>query len=77
MDIAELHERLIAPSAWLSVVPVDRAILVRAARPSPDLGLKLPDAIHVASAAAAGCDVLLSNDRRIKAPAGIALVRLA
>jgi predicted nucleic acid-binding protein len=65
---------MITPSAWLSVVPVDRAILVRAASLGPSLGLKLPDAIHVASATATDCDVFLSNDGRIKVPAGMALV---
>lgn len=71
-DIAEIYEEMIAPSAWLSVVPVERAILVEAARLGPALGLRLPDAIHVASAVAARCDLFLTNDRRIKLPAGLA-----
>src|SRR3954467_10766436 len=64
-DLVRLYEEMVAPSAWLSVVPVERAILVSAARLGPELGLKLPDAIHVASAAAGGCELFLSSDRRL------------
>jgi predicted nucleic acid-binding protein len=70
-DLAQLYEAMIAPSDWLTVVPVERIVLVEAARLRVPLGLKLPDAIHVASAVAARCDVLLSNDRRLRVPAGL------
>jgi predicted nucleic acid-binding protein len=75
-DLARAYEEMIAPSAWLSVVAVERAILVHAARLGPEFGLKLADAIHVASAVAAGCHVFLSDDRRLKVPAGVTLARL-
>jgi predicted nucleic acid-binding protein len=51
-DIARVYEEMITPSSWLSMVLVERAILVCAARLSAELFLKLPDAIHVASAIA-------------------------
>ena len=35
--------------------------------------MKLVDAIHVATAEAMGCSVFLTNDRGIRAPAGIEL----
>jgi predicted nucleic acid-binding protein len=76
-DLAAIYEEMVAPSAWLSTVPVERAIVVRAARLGPELGLKLPDAIHAASAEAAACEVFLSNDRRLKMPQGIVLAELA
>ncbi len=76
-DIAQVYEAMLAPSSWLSVVPVERAILIEAARLQAALTLRLPDAIHVATAVAAGCSALLSNDRRIKVPTGLALVRFA
>ena len=50
----------------LSVLPVSRPILVEAARLRAETGIKLPDAIHVATASAANCDVFLTNDRRMK-----------
>jgi predicted nucleic acid-binding protein len=70
-DLAQLYEAMIAPSDWPTVVPVERTILVEAARLCVPLGLRLPDAIHVASAVAAHRDVLLSNDRRLKVPPGL------
>ena len=51
--------------------------LIEAARLQAALTLRPPDAIHVATAAAAGCSALLSNDQRIKVPTGLALVRFA
>ena len=72
-DIAKLYEELLSPSPWLSVLPVERTLLIEAARLQARLGLRLPDAIHVATATAAGCDVLLPNDRRLKVPDGITL----
>jgi predicted nucleic acid-binding protein len=67
---------MLSPSSWLSVLSVERTILIEAARLRGRLVLRLPDAMHVATAAAAGCDVLLSNDRRLKVPAGMVLRRL-
>ena len=75
-DLADIYEEMVAPSAWLDMVPVNRAVLLRAARLRAELKLRLPDAVHVASAVAAGCELFLSNDRRLKVPAGMALVRL-
>lgn len=75
-DIAATYEDMLTPSAWLSVLPVERSILIRAARIQSQLALRLPDAIHVATAVAAGCRAVLSNDRRLRVPADIKLIRL-
>lgn len=53
-DIAGLYADLIQNSGRLIVLPVDRSILVEAASYRARLGIKLPDAIHVATAVAAG-----------------------
>lgn len=53
----------------LPVLPVSRAILLEAARLRAETGIKLPDAIHMATASAANCDVFLTNDRGVRAAA--------
>jgi len=75
-DIARVYEAMLTPSAWLSVLPVERTILIEAARLQSQLTLRLPDAIHVATAVAAGCSTLLSNDRRLRVPADVKLLQL-
>ncbi|MGH6913333.1 MAG: type II toxin-antitoxin system VapC family toxin [Geminicoccales bacterium] len=72
-DVAAVYEELLQSSEHLNVVPIDRAILISAARHRADLGVKLPDAIHVATAIAVGCDVLLSNDQKLRVPDEIGL----
>lgn len=52
------------------LLPVTSAILREAARLRATTNLKTPDAIHAASAAAAGCALVVTNDgdlRRVKA----------
>jgi predicted nucleic acid-binding protein len=70
-DVAATYAELLSPSDHLTVVPVDRTVLVEAARQRAALGLRMPDAIHVATALAFGCGVFLTNDRRLKLPPGI------
>lgn len=57
--------------ASLRVVPIERGILVDAARlrgaclrGADTARAKLPDAIHTATALVEGCEVILTNDRR-------------
>jgi predicted nucleic acid-binding protein len=66
------YTELLTPSDRLTVLPVGRAILVEAARQRAALGMPMPDAIHVATALAAGCELFLTNDRRLRMPAGLA-----
>src|SRR4051812_46379606 len=69
-DVAAAYGELLTASDRLAVLPVDRAILVEVARQRAALGM--PDAIHVATALAAGCDLFLTNNGRLKLPAGLA-----
>lgn len=75
-DIAEVYETMLTTSAWLLVLPVERSVLIEAAKVQAQLKLRLPDAIHIATAIAAGCSTKVSNDRRLKAPPDIKLLRL-
>lgn len=58
-------------------MPVDRSILVAAARLRAQLTLRLPDAIHVATALAADCELFVSNDRRVRLPDSMTLLTVS
>ena len=60
--IAGEYRELLDPDGPLLVTPVSRAVLVRAAEVRSSSSLKLPDAIHVATAELLGCGTLLTND---------------
>ena len=74
--LADAYRDLLAGDALLHLVPVTRRIIERAAAIGAEFRLKLVDAIHVATAEMLGCTVFLTNDRGIRAPAGIALETL-
>lgn len=68
-------EEMTAYEDWLSeanemlrVVPISREVLRKAAEVRVTLGNKTPDAIHVATAALADCEVFVSSDRRLRVP---------
>ena len=66
LNQAETYQRFIQPRSHLDVLPVTRAVLLEAARLRATSALKLPDAIHVATARTADCEVFLTNGGRIK-----------
>ncbi|MDA1049051.1 MAG: type II toxin-antitoxin system VapC family toxin [Planctomycetota bacterium] len=47
------------------IVPLTRAVMDRATEIRAQFGFKTPDAIHLAAATAANCDVFLTNDHRL------------
>lgn len=63
----------ISDGATLKIAPVTREILIEAARVRAVTGMKLKlfDAIHLATAKLLGCDLLVTNDHRFDASAGI------
>lgn len=61
-----IYENWSATNAVHEVGPVNWNVLFRAARlRARHNGLKLPDAIHIATAIAFGCSHLLTNDKRL------------
>lgn len=56
----------------LILAPITRLVLIEAARLRAMTTLKLPDALHAATATLNGCDVLLTNDARFRL-AGLSL----
>jgi len=65
-DIAETYLELLQDHRFLTVGPVTREILVEAARLRGLSRIKLPDAIHAATALQQGCSSFLTNDDRLK-----------
>lgn len=55
------------------VLDITSAVFDRAAEIRAQFGFKTPDAIHLAAAVLAGCDVFLTNDRRLSRFTGITI----
>lgn len=62
------YEDLISDRFDLKVTPVTRGVLRSAAAIRASHGLKLPDAIHVATAQASGSEFIFTADTSLKAP---------
>jgi len=69
LDLVAIYQEAIQTTPFLVVIPVTREILISAARIRAKLGpqIRLPDAIHIASARLSRCDSFLTNDKRLKA----------
>ncbi|CAN7560637.1 type II toxin-antitoxin system VapC family toxin [Neorhizobium sp. LjRoot104] len=72
-DVSAVFVAILSNADFISLEPVSLALIKRAAVLGSELNMKLIDAIHVASAEALQCEVFLTNDRGIRAPAGIEL----
>lgn len=68
--------QVLQSSSSLLVVPVSRAVLIAAARLRAE-DLKLPDAIHVATAQLSTCSTSLTNDARIPSVPGLTIRQLS
>ncbi|MEW5856260.1 MAG: type II toxin-antitoxin system VapC family toxin [Cyanobacteriota bacterium] len=71
------YQQVLQSSEVLEVVPVSRDVLIEAARLRAVANLRLPDAIHGATATLTGCETFLTNDRRLLAIPGIDVVVLS
>jgi predicted nucleic acid-binding protein len=74
--LKELYSSFIQTSYFLTVLPVDRECLIKSAELRAEIGVKLPDAIHIASAIEYECEVFLTNDKAIKVSDTLELVFL-
>jgi predicted nucleic acid-binding protein len=66
--IVAAYLRFLDGRPTLPLLPIDRDILLTAARLRASLDIRLPDAIHVATALRAHCSIFLTNDKRLKLP---------
>lgn len=58
------------------MVPIERSILTEAAAIRARTKLKLPDAIHAASAIASECTTFLTNDKQFRTVTGLHVLSL-
>lgn len=66
--LGNAYLELLRPDGALDVVPVSHGVLLEAARLRSLTRMKLPDAIHVATAITSDCTVFISADRGIRLP---------
>ena len=68
-ELAEGYKQMLTTSRVFQVAPVRRDILIESAKlRAQSGGLRLPDAIHLATARALGCSAMVTGDRRMRSP---------
>lgn len=78
-DLAQqaTYKQFIRTTQNLSVIPVNRDVLIEAARLRATVNIKLPDAIHAATALLTPCTTFLTNDQRFGQVPGLSVVLLS
>jgi len=76
-DFQIRYQAAITTRSGLTVYPVSRSIVIRAARIRAAYKIRLPDAIHLSTALEASCDVFLTNDQLVKPIPGVTLIQLS
>ena len=76
-DLASAYETMIMSGPNFEVLPVRRDVLVAAAGiRARRSSVRLPDAVHIATAQALACAAFVSEDRRLRIPEGMRLIEL-
>jgi len=70
-DVVQQYLSFLQTRRSLTIVPVTRDILIEAARLRATTRLKLPDAIHAATALRQSCTLFVTNDERFRVVPGI------
>lgn len=70
----ETYMAFLGGQSGLPVIPISRPILLAAAQLRAEIRLKLPDAIHLATAKWADCSAFITNDQRIKDGDGMRVI---
>jgi len=74
--LKDRYNAYFADEEAISLAPITGAILREAAKIGAENRLKTIDAIHVATALDSGCGVFFTNDRRLRTPAELKVLRL-
>lgn len=73
----QAYDQVLTSSEMFTVAPVSRVVLKEAAQLRAKMGIKLPDAIHLATACLAGCQTFLTSDKRLPTVNDLVLVLLS
>jgi predicted nucleic acid-binding protein len=74
-DLASGYDKMITSGPTFEVLPVRRDILVAAAEiRARRASIRLPDAVHMATARNLSCTYFVSDDQRLSVPDGIKLL---
>lgn len=73
----QIYKQFISNSQNVLVIPVSRDILIEAAQLRATINIKLPDAIHAATALLTQCSTFITNDQRFQSVPGISVVLLS
>ena len=65
VELIALYERVLEPGGAIDVCGMDRTLMREAAALQAGLGLKIADAIHLATAELHGCGYVLTQDERL------------
>lgn len=76
-ELVAVYREALLPSHYLTAAPIDDRVLISAANIRGQTGLKLPDAIHAATALTQQCTAMLTNDPGFKRVPGIQLFLLS
>lgn len=81
LALQQIYKNTIQTSATLEVTPVTRDILIAAAALRAEFGnantIRLPDAIHLATAQSMHCKFFLTNDKKLKNIPGIKVLLIS
>lgn len=76
-ELCDAYEALFVSSSTIETFPIDRRVLVQAARLRATVkSMRMPDAIHVATAKLHDCAAFVTADRRLSIPDGLRAINL-
>ena len=76
LEGVKIFQSFLEESGIFELIPTARSTYIKASLVSATQSLKLPDAIHVATAIQSRCDIFLTNDKSIKTPNSITKLSL-
>ncbi len=76
-NVANLYEELFMQSGSIELISPDTDVFFLAARIGAEFNMRVPDAVHVATALFYGCDAIFTNDKRMRAPKPLRIIGLA